>query len=242
MEGGEVQPAYDTYIRGAHQLVPWVRENVPVTLQQIRNGLSFNRMLTDLADLIQPGDVIVAHNALFDMDTCIHTTAGRLERQKGYPVDWQAVNKILRTPSFCTMRCAWSKKHLGMPNMNRLCEHFHVDYDKDGAHEARYDSLKLAECVQEALRRGEMMDSTHMVAYHERAAGKRIAAQRLSLSPRTLHLIASPRTSTRGETGSDALPGRAPVSDASGSREPVSPRSNRWDGVYRDCELPSWYG
>ena len=84
MEGGEIQPAYDTIIAGAKQLAPWVRANVPVTIQQVRDGVPFNRMLVDLTELLQTGDVIVAHNALFDMDTALHSTASRLEREKGY--------------------------------------------------------------------------------------------------------------------------------------------------------------
>ena len=188
VEGGEIQPAYDTTIRGAQQLVPWVRENVPVTMQQIHGGVSFNRMLADLAELLQLGDVIVAHNALFDMDMALHTTASRLEGEREYEVDWAALNKILRTPTFCTMRCAWSKRRWPRPpRLIKLCEHFQVEFEEDGAHDARYDSMKLAECVQEALRRGEMMDSARMDAYQDRPAGIRVAAQRQATTTSRQH-------------------------------------------------------
>ena len=216
VEDGEIIPAYDTVIRGATQLAPFVRDKVPVTMNDIRCGVWFNEMLNDLAALIQPGDVLVAHNARFDLDDCLHTSAIRYKRQKGYPLDEEALTKILRTPTFCTMKFAWTVARWprGL-KMKELCDHFQVDFEENSGHDARYDALKLAECVQEALRTGSpMMNSARMDAYQERPAFSRL--QTREYSPR--------RT----------WDGRAPVSDASGSREPVvrlqtTEFPNRWE-------------
>ena len=44
------------------------------------------------------------------------------------------------------------------PSLALLCKHFGVDFDEAAAHDATYDSLKLACCVAEAGRRGVMLD------------------------------------------------------------------------------------
>ena len=41
--------------------------------------------------------------------------------------------------------------------MENVCGHFGVEFKSSSAHDATYDTLKLAECVAEALYRGMML-------------------------------------------------------------------------------------
>ena len=158
VEHGEVSHAMDAVIRGATQLSPWVRENVPITLRDIQErGVDFKGVLKQLADILREGDMIVAHNAQFDLETVLARTTNKL-----YDLDClddsthAAARAILETPRFCTMRCAYSQTTFGKsPSMRQLCEHFQVSVM--GAHDARADSAALAHCVAEAWRRGVML-------------------------------------------------------------------------------------
>jgi DNA polymerase III epsilon subunit-like protein len=147
---GEVEHVYTTLIKGATRFAPWVVQNVPITLCQLVTGKAFHEVLEDMAALIQPGDVLVAHNAQFDLNIAVARTAGKLGIQGG------ALQKILEAPRFCTYQCAYSRLIFGKRvKLQKLCEHFQVTLDN--AHDARADSKALAECVSEALHRGVMM-------------------------------------------------------------------------------------
>jgi len=150
VEDGEVWHAYDTLIWGAEQLAPWVRANVPITLEDLEEGVLFEDAVHDLARLLRDGDTIVAHNASFDLDTVLARAAGRLGCES-------LARLVLAKPRFCTMRCAYTRAALGrpQPNLRDLCAHFEVELE--GAHDARADSAALARCVAEALRRGVML-------------------------------------------------------------------------------------
>ena len=152
VEDGVVQHAYDSLIRGATQLTPWVRENVPISLGAIReNGKDLRQVVADLAALLCPGDTIVAHNGAFDLNTALGRSASRLG------IETPELRRILTAPRFCTMRCAYARAAIqGAPNMKRLCEHFEVTLER--AHDATGDSMALAVCVAEAWRRGVMID------------------------------------------------------------------------------------
>ena len=155
VEHGEVTHAMDAVIRGATQLSPWVRNNVPITLKDIaERGVHFMEVVKQLAGMLREGDMIVAHNAQFDLEMVLARTANKL-----YDLDClddlSAARVILEAPRFCTMRCAYSRTTFGkLPSMHQLCEHFQVSLV--GAHDARADSAALAHCVAEAWRRGVM--------------------------------------------------------------------------------------
>ena len=150
VEDGEVSQLYETVICGVTSRAPWAQKNIRLTLAEIARGIPFRTMITELARLLKPGDVLVAHNASFDLDTCISRTATKLN------VDSFALRRILATPRFCTMRCAYSKGAFKKaPKLQDLCDHFEVQLV--GAHDAAGDSLALASCVAEALRRGVML-------------------------------------------------------------------------------------
>jgi DNA polymerase III alpha subunit (gram-positive type) len=153
VEDGEVSHLYETVICGATSRSKWVQDNIRLTLEEIANGIPFHQMIEELAALLEPGDVLVAHNASFDIDMCIATAARRIRNE---PICMFAVEEILATPRFCTMKCAYSKSVFGkQPKMQQLCDHFEVELVN--AHDAAGDSLALAKCVKEAVRRGVML-------------------------------------------------------------------------------------
>ena len=151
VDDGVAYHAYDSLIRGATQLAPWVRENVPIALLALqKDGKDLREILVDLASLLREGDTIVAHNVSFDLDTAL----GRTTRRLG--IDTPELRCILTAPRFCTMRCAYSKVVFNRPpKLKDLCEHFEVVLER--AHDATGDSAALAACVAEALRRGVML-------------------------------------------------------------------------------------
>jgi DNA polymerase III epsilon subunit-like protein len=124
-EDGTVSHAYDTIIAGATGFAPWVHANVPITLEQVEtDGRPFREVLGVFADLIKDGDTLVAHNIDFDINRVI----GKSSKKMG--IDSPAVDRILATPRFCNMRCAYSKSALGnQPKLSKLCEHFGVTLD-----------------------------------------------------------------------------------------------------------------
>ena len=102
-EDGEVSHAYATVIAGATSLAYWVKQNVPVGLDDISHGRAFADVVTDLAQILQPGDTIVAHNASFDLDLVL----GRAARRLG--IECPDLHKLLQAPRFCTLRCAYTR-------------------------------------------------------------------------------------------------------------------------------------
>ena len=142
MEDGKIVHGMDDIIWGTEQLAPWVRANVPITLEDIAEGMLFWDAVHELARLLRDGDTIVAHNASFDLDMVLARSA----RRRGC-VDLAQL--VLAAPRFCTMRCAYSRSALGrQPGLKDLCRHFEVELE--GAHDARADSLAVARCVAEA--------------------------------------------------------------------------------------------
>ena len=151
VEDGEFSHLYETVICGATSMAEWCHDNFRLTLEDIANGIPFQQMITELAALMKPGDIMVAHKVEFDVGTCIGLTAQRLNYES------LELQKILPAPRFCTMLCAYSKQVFNnrWPTMAKLCEHFEVELVE--AHDAVVDSLALANCVAEALRRGVML-------------------------------------------------------------------------------------
>ena len=57
---GVVEHMYDSVIRGATQLCPWVLANVPVPMSAAVEGRSLSANVEDIAGLLREDDVIVA--------------------------------------------------------------------------------------------------------------------------------------------------------------------------------------
>jgi DNA polymerase III epsilon subunit-like protein len=150
VEDGQIQHAYESLIKGAERLTPWVRARVPVTLESLESGKTLPEVVTDLAGILREGDTIVTHSTRFDIHDVLATSCSKT----GY--DSAELRRILAAPRFCTMTCAYSKRIWGKwPSMEAFCAHFEVVNPR--AHDARFDTAALAQCVAEALRRGVML-------------------------------------------------------------------------------------
>ncbi len=132
----EVTQLYDSYIFGAQSLSEWVEFNTPVRLELLAKAPEGNDVSAALAALWQEGDVVVAHNAQFDLRTVLSKIAG-------------SDHPFFVEPSICTMCQPWARKITGkQPTMSELCGFFKVPYKAESAHDARYDSNALAHCMQ----------------------------------------------------------------------------------------------
>ena len=148
---GYVDHAYDSIIQGATQLCSWVRAHVPIRMDQIATSKPLIDVVDDIARVLQEGDVIVAHNIAFDLDLALARTCTKMN------IRTPALQRILSTPRFCTMRCAYSRSVFErQPKLIDMCRHFGVDLVN--AHDARADTAALASCVATAIRRGVMLD------------------------------------------------------------------------------------
>ena len=67
----EVTQLYDSYIYGAESLSDWVLCNTPVRLKLLETAPSGKEVSAALAALWQEGDIVVAHNAQFDICTVL---------------------------------------------------------------------------------------------------------------------------------------------------------------------------
>ena len=150
VEDDQIYHAFDTLIKGATRLAPWVKENVPFGLEALESGETFEHVLNELAALLQEGDTLVAHNVNFDIGMVVGRTAKRLG------INSAALHRILEMPRFCSMRCSYVRGVFGRcPKLFELCNHFEVNLEN--AHDATADSHALACCVAEAVRRGVML-------------------------------------------------------------------------------------
>ena len=158
VDEGIVEHALTASIRGATQLAPWVRDNVPVSFVDLAAAKSFTEVMEEFAAVLHDGDVIVAHNVCFDLQT----TLARAAEKKGI-ANTPAIKRILGMPRFCTMRCEYTRSVFGArgPKFETLCAHFGVLLEN--AHDAAADSAALAECVAEAWRRGVMLPFSNLV-------------------------------------------------------------------------------
>ncbi len=146
----EVTQLYDSYIFGASSLSAWVELNTPVTLKVLATAPSGAEVSAALAALWQEGDIVVAHNAQFDLRVVLSK------------IGWFD-HPFFAAPSICTMRQPWSRQIGGKtPNMSELCGFFAVPYDNKSAHDARYDSNVLA-CCMKAIHRDGLACATKLL-------------------------------------------------------------------------------
>ena len=158
VENGEVVHLYDSYIQGAESFNIWVAKHVPITFKDLSRAPKLPKVIQEIAAVLRPTDWLVAHNARFDFETCLARTG---QKERIYSED---LHFILSLPRFCTMNCSYVRSvSPRRPTLALLCKHFGVDFDEAAAHDATYDSLKLACCVAEAGRRGVMLDVPYTV-------------------------------------------------------------------------------
>jgi len=133
---GEIVHLYDSYIRGAETLSDWVTQNTPMRLELLADAPTPDDVSQALKDLWQDGDILVAHNVHFDLDTVL---------PKITPND----HPFQQATRICTMRTRWPTS--GWPTLSELCAMLGVPYAE--GHTATHDSLALARCVQLACAR-----------------------------------------------------------------------------------------
>ena len=153
VENGVITHLYDSLIQGADYFATWVNDNVPIQISDLDGAPGLRTVITEMASKLKPDDFIVAHNVRFDMEQCLRRTA-EFKGIKSPELDF-----ILGLPRFCTQNCEYVKSVLrkGERRLENLCKHFCVDFKPSSAHDATYDTLKLAGCVAEALYRGVML-------------------------------------------------------------------------------------
>ena len=139
---GEVTHLYDSFVRGARSLSEWVQKHTPVTLEKLKEAPQPCEVSQALADLWEEGDVVVAHNAGFDL--------GRV-----LPLIAAPTHPLLNAPVIDTMRERWASQAIGkQPSLGELCAHLGVPFDESSHHDATYDTQALAKCMQAARERG----------------------------------------------------------------------------------------
>ena len=97
---GEIAHLYDSFIRGAIDVSAWVLQNTPVTLELLDRAPHPDDVATALAQLWQEGDIIVAHNAQFDLDTVLPKIAA-------------PTHPFLTGPSICSKQEPWVRMSVG---------------------------------------------------------------------------------------------------------------------------------
>ena len=139
---GEISHLYDTFIRGALSLSPWVQNNTSVTLEKLKDAPAPCEVSEALAELWQEGDVVVAHNVGFDLGQVLPQIAG-------------PTHPLLNAPAVDTMREHWATKAFNkLPRLKELCAHLEVQFEDSCAHDAIYDAQALAKCMKAAHERG----------------------------------------------------------------------------------------
>jgi DNA polymerase III epsilon subunit-like protein len=134
----EVVHLYDSFICGAVDLSEWVLKNTPVTHELLTKAPSSDRVASELAELWCDGDVLVAHNAQFDLG-------------KVLPLIAEHDHPFLTAPRICTKTESWGRKAVGkVPSLKDLCAHLKVEFDPEKAHDATYDTYALASLMQAA--------------------------------------------------------------------------------------------
>ena len=74
VENGEVVHLYDSHIQGAESFNAWVSRNVPVSFADLAQAPPLPKVIQEVARLLRPTDWLVAHNAHFDLETCLART------------------------------------------------------------------------------------------------------------------------------------------------------------------------
>jgi DNA polymerase III epsilon subunit-like protein len=139
---GKMEHLYDSYIAGARSLSDWVLAHTLVTLDKLKGAPLPGAVSDALGAICQEDDVVVAHNACFDLDQVLPKFAA-------------PDHALMRAPVVDTMREPWVKKAIGSnPSFQALCAHFNVPFCPRRAHDACYDSHALALCLQAAHEKG----------------------------------------------------------------------------------------
>ena len=142
-EEGEVEHLYSSMISGAQEFNAWAKTHHPFTPADLEGEPSFSEVVADISALVRPGDVLVAHNCHFDIDSVLRDSCARMG------VDDSAITSL---PRFCTCRSAWAVGVNGdrWLSLFGLCSIEGVRPRR--THAAAGEAETLAQCLSKALR------------------------------------------------------------------------------------------
>ena len=156
-----VTRAFDALVIWATRTVKFVAETI---LPQLglrhshlkhdleQHGKYLAEVLRDLADLLNPGDVLVSHNLMYDVGRTLGVNFWNDKAEPHFDATKDSLERILAAPRLCTM--LW-KTTRPFSSLDSLVREYGVT--NDHAHDARGDSKALAECIAAALRQGERL-------------------------------------------------------------------------------------
>ena len=113
-----------------------------ISLADLESAPMLDEVAPKIHKLLSAADLLVAHNANFDVPFIVYEFA----------------NVGLECPDlevFCTMENGRAATAMGkLPNLGELCWAMDVDYNPDEAHAADYDIDRTMECFFRGLKRG----------------------------------------------------------------------------------------
>ena len=139
---GDVELLYSSRISGATAFNSWAMHTHDFEPADLQGEPSLAEVVSAMSALVMPGDVMVCHNVIYDMNKCLQPSCARLG------IDASA---ILSLPRFCTCRSDWAMDHNrdNWLSLAGLCTMFGVKNAR--AHTAGDDALALAQCLSKAL-------------------------------------------------------------------------------------------
>lgn len=113
-----------------------------ISLHSLKAEPVWKTVAPKVADVLGKADLIIAHNAEFDIPFVVHELLSQ-----GQPIPNCNV--------FCTMVNSRNATAMGKwPNLGELCNAYDVEYDPEKAHDAGYDVEVMMDCFFAGVRRG----------------------------------------------------------------------------------------
>ena len=138
---GEILHLYDSLVHGALDLTAWALANTPVTLEALEKAPLPEEVVAALASLWREGDVLVAHNARFDLGAVL-------------PLIAAPSHPFLASSWICTKNEPWVRLGVGkQPSLADMCSLLAVPFSASAAHDVVYDTHSLACCLRVARER-----------------------------------------------------------------------------------------
>jgi len=136
---------FSQFIKPKKPVPPFIYQLTKISENDIKKADSPKKVLTDLYDFIQPDDIIVCHNADFDINFISHHFQNNINKN--------LKNSTLDTLSLCRIFTPFLKSH----SLESMCQYFQIA--PQNAHRAIYDAqmtdsllIKLTEFIREHVR------------------------------------------------------------------------------------------
>lgn len=140
--GHTTLPYYTQRINPMRPIDKAAQEVHGISLHDLKNQPKWEDIAGDVSKYLNDADIIVAHNADFDLPFVAH----ELER---------ANIPLPKGRVFCTMENGRTATPLGkLPNLGELCFAFGVPYDPSSAHAAQYDVDCMMKCFFRGIEEG----------------------------------------------------------------------------------------